>query len=160
MIFKEEQRFPSAIIWFLVGMTIFLTLIGYQQGIFDISEGIEGDTLIYCSILLLMLGIIALFFNLKLVTQVDFQGIHYQFKPFQFKRKCVKWGDIESCTIRTYRPIGEYGGWGIRYGLKGKALTTKGNKGLQITFKKGRPLLIGTQKPEELKHFITLIEVN
>ncbi len=33
---------------------------------------------------------------------------------------------------RKYRPIREYGGWGIRYGWNGRAYSTSGNEGVQL----------------------------
>ena len=41
---------------------------------------------------------------------------------------------------------------------KGKAFNIKGNMGLQLQFKDGKKLLIGTQKEEEIKQF--LIDIN
>ena len=51
----------------------------------------------------------------------------------------------------------EYGGWGLRYGFfgKGRALNVSGNTGLQIEFNNGKRLLIGTNKPRELKEVLT-----
>jgi hypothetical protein len=45
----------------------------------------------------------------------------------------------------------EFGGWGLRYGFGGKAYKIKGNIGLQLNFKDSSNLLIGTQRPEELR---------
>jgi hypothetical protein len=47
----------------------------------------------------------------------------------------------------------DYGGWGIRYGLKGKAYSISGNRGVFFAFtegKKVRKLMIGSQIPEKL----------
>lgn len=51
---------------------------------------------------------------------------------------------------RTYRPISEYGGWGIRFGRSGRAFNMSGNRGVQLVLKSGRRVLIGSQRPEEL----------
>lgn len=40
----------------------------------------------------------------------------------------------------------DYGGWGIRYGRKGKAFNVFGSRGLQLEFTNGKRLLIGSQK--------------
>ncbi|MHC4187375.1 MAG: hypothetical protein ACYSRQ_04200 [Planctomycetota bacterium] len=67
--------------------------------------------------------------------------------------------DLKECYIRTYRPIKEYGGWGIRYGFgeSGKAYNVKGNQGLQLVFENGKRLLIGTQKPKRLLEAVNSI---
>jgi len=54
---------------------------------------------------------------------------------------------LDKVYLRKYSPIGEYGGWGFRYG----AYNIKGSQGLQLKFKNGKMLLIGTQRPEELQ---------
>ena len=53
--------------------------------------------------------------------------------------------------IITYSPIRDYGGWGVRLSLNGKAFNVRGDKGLKLYFDYRKPLLIGTQKPEELQ---------
>ena len=64
----------------------------------------------------------------------------YKFFPFD---------EIESFKEREYRPIREYGGWGIRYGLSGKAYNVYGNKGLQLVLNNKKKILIGSQKSYE-----------
>ena len=50
-----------------------------------------------------------------------------------------------------YRPLRDYGGWGIRYGRNGKAYNISGNKGLMIEFRNGKRLMLGSREPEVLK---------
>jgi hypothetical protein len=52
--------------------------------------------------------------------------------------------------------LGEYGGWGIKYGLvgAGKAYSVSGMQGLQLYLKDGSRLLIGTQKSQEIQEII------
>ena len=75
------------------------------------------------------------------------------FNPFHFKEKFYDWDSLSACYVRTYSPLLEYGGWGIKYGFGGQGLVynVSGNVGLQLKFKVGEPLLIGTQKGEEIK---------
>ena len=98
--------------------------------------------------LLLMGGTVWLFYLLKLITRVDAKGVHVRFFPLTHKQ--IPFENRTSCQARTYRPIREYGGWGIRFSRKGRAYNVSGNQGVQLTFKQGKPLLIGSQKPEEL----------
>jgi hypothetical protein len=58
--------------------------------------------------------------------------------------------------VRTYRPIRDYGGWGIRYGRNGKAYNVSGNRGVMLEFSHGQKLLIGSQKPGDLANAIGL----
>ena len=51
--------------------------------------------------------------------------------------------------------MGEYGGWGIRYGATGKAFNVQGNQGVKLTLKSGQTLLIGSLRPAELEKAIS-----
>ena len=57
--------------------------------------------------------------------------------------------------MRQYRPILDYGGWGIRWGPgKGWAYNVSGNRGVQLELLDGKQLLIGSQNPEKLAQMI------
>lgn len=98
---------------------------------------------------------IVLMFVLRLESRVDERGVHYRFFPFHITMRLKTWDEIENAYVRIYRPIPEYGGWGIRFGFgKGMALNVSGNVGLQIVYKNGKKLLLGTNKGEELEVFM------
>ena len=89
------------------------------------------------------------FFNTKLITEVGQTGIYLKFFPFHRKFKFFPFDEIESFKEREYRPIREYGGWGIRYGFGGMAYNVYGNKGIQLVMKNKKKILIGSQKSYE-----------
>ena len=97
-------------------------------------------------------GLSLLFYRLKLITVVDNEGVHIRFFPLGVKH--VRFEQIQSCTARTYRPIREYGGWGIRFGKKGMAYNVSGDRGVQLQLSHARPLLIGSQRADELASII------
>ena len=101
----------------------------------------------------ILLAVWGLFFALRLRTRITQEGIYVQFWPFHWKALFFPWEKIEKAYVRSYSPMGEYGGWGLRYGFsKGKAYNVWGCKGLQLEFSDGKKLLIGTQRPEELEN--------
>jgi hypothetical protein len=51
----------------------------------------------------------------------------------------------------AFRPIMEYGGWGIRRGANGWAYNVSGNRGVRLVFRDGSTFLIGSQRAEELE---------
>jgi len=61
--------------------------------------------------------------------------------------------------LRGYSPISEYGGWGMRYSLsgKGRALNVSGRTGVQLVFKDGKKLLIGTQKADDIMQVLAVL---
>jgi hypothetical protein len=89
-----------------------------------------------------------LFFG-ELRTEVRDDGLYARFFPLTRQHR-FSWSDIRSCEARTYRPLLEYGGWGVRCGRRGKAYNFRGNRGVQLEFTDGRRLLIGSQRSEEL----------
>jgi hypothetical protein len=86
--------------------------------------------------------------KLRLETEINNTGIRYSFLPFIGQRK-IDWSEIDSCWVRKYKPIKEYGGWGYRHLFRGRAYNVWGRWGIQIVKKDGRMLLLGTSKKDE-----------
>jgi len=152
--FTEFQRFNQPLMYVIFVFVLITTLIP----IYFVSQENElqpRETQIIMWTGLLPVAIFSfLFFVLQLRTQIDKQGIHYGFFPFRRNLKLIPWRDIQSCEVVQYNPLRDYGGWGYRFGRKGKALNIRGNKGIQIEFVGGKKLLIGTQKPQEAQRAI------
>ena len=145
--FKENQKVDS--IWPL--SILALVLVGnwwlyFKMGYQDIS--FFFITLATISLLCLFLLV------LRLQTVIDDEGIHYKMFPFHFKWQTIAWNDIQNLEIRTYRPLKEFGGWGLRFGQSGKAYTISGKTGLQLQLKNGRKVLFGTQKADVMKSYL------
>jgi hypothetical protein len=153
-LFTEEQRFRQPWLWgLLVGMdAAFFTLLFAQFfGPVPPRPFGPGDLVIMILAGMLCIGITFLFVKLKMTTSVSRSGISVQFYPFHRKPVFIDFSGISECSVRTYRPVLEYGGWGIKYGKGGLAYNVSGNKGLQLVLKDGKKVLIGTQKAEQLK---------
>lgn len=93
-----------------------------------------------------------LFANTKLITRIEKDGIYVKFYPFHRKYKYYRWEKIARPYIRTYNPLSEYGGWGIRYrGGKGMAYNVSGNQGLQLELDDGKKVPIDTANPADFE---------
>lgn len=77
-------------------------------------------------------GIVLLFWNIRLVTEVRGNGLFIRYFPFHFRVHEISLDDVASVKAFTYHPIAEYGGWGIRFAWKGKAYNVRGNLGVRI----------------------------
>ena len=88
---------------------------------------------------------------MKLKTRVSKKGLHYQFFPIHIKEKVILFEDMESFKARTYSPMKEFGGWGIRYGFESKAYNVSGDQGVQIVLKNERKVLFGSQNHKQLE---------
>ncbi|NOR90555.1 MAG: hypothetical protein GQ524_09905 [Anaerolineales bacterium] len=95
------------------------------------------------------IGLPALFFFARLVTEVRNDGIYIRFFPFHWTFRKIAFKEVKQFEARTYCSFREYGGHGIRYGSKGKAYTVNGDRGVQIELLNGKRLLIGSQRVEE-----------
>lgn len=151
--FTETQKFRQW--WFrliITGIAILQVYGLYQQLFLGKPFGnnpISNEGLIMFSLIPLL--IVVLFLLLRLDTKVDGEGVHYRFFPFQLNYKLKKWDEIKKAHVRQYKPILEYGGWGIRGWGKNKARNVSGNMGLQLEMNNGDKLLIGTQKEKEME---------
>lgn len=145
----ERQKFSK---WIILGLFILTIILLY----FTIKT---YGTSTFLNILLLgflpSFLIFILFVIANLVTRIDEFGISIKFFPFHLRYHDYKWSDIKICETKTYKPIKEYGGWGIRYGSKGKAYNVRGNKGIHIQLKNGERILIGTQNPSKAKEILS-----
>ena len=150
VLFREVQRFRQWWLWLVIIiaplMVWFSTyrrfVMGEHYGRRQAPDGVQLTIW-----LLVGIGLPLLFYCAHLVTEVRTDGIYLRFIPFHFSFLRFPLNSIRKCEARTYRPILEYGGWGIRYGFNGKAYNVSGNQGLQIELNDGKRILIGTQQP-------------
>lgn len=149
-VFKEEQRFTQ--LWLIVLLTFSLLV---PVGLI-IQEYAKQNTKMtsnqFVFGILAILASVLLIFIFKLTTRIDETGIHYKFFPFHWKYKLISWNNISKAYVRTYSPIGDYGGWGLKgkwFGTKGKAINISGDIGIQLELKNGKKILIGTNKKND-----------
>ena len=97
-------------------------------------------------------GVSYLMWVMKLVTEVDETGVRIQFYPLL--KRHIKFSEITKCQAKTYNPLLEYGGWGIRFGFTSNAYNVSGNRGVYLEFQDGKPLLIGSRQSLRLAEVI------
>jgi hypothetical protein len=137
-LFEENQKFTQWWLW-----VILLSFPIMSFGPFD-----ENEININYVLIGFMLPLIFYLFELRI--KVSNKGLYYQFFPFHFKSYTIDIEDIESIKAMEYSPLKEYGGWGIKYGFKGKAYNVSGNKGVKIFLKNGLNIMFGSQKHKDL----------
>jgi len=148
-LFQETQRFSS--FWWAWGLMVLIVL---PFGISLYKHWAGWQTLntpafiIPCIVLVL---VNALIFSSKLETIIKADGVYVKFFPFHFSLKRYNWQMLQQVYVRKYYPLSEYGGWGLRWGIAGKAYNISGKWGIQLITKNGKRLLIGTQRAEEAR---------
>ena len=164
--FVEAQYFRQWWLWLLVVGSAVLTAGIFGHGLYvqlvrgrPWGDSPMSDTALIVTASLMFLvegGLIALFAAAHLRTEARDDGLYLRFVPFHLSFHRLPLADVAQVEAVTYRPIMDYGGWGIRYsfgapgGTKGKAYNISGNRGVKLTYYAGRHLLIGSQKPDEL----------
>lgn len=151
IIFSEKQYFRQTWVWIiLIAFNVFFLFGIYTQligGRLFGSKPMSTTGLVVSSALFLLLTVWFYIFHLETIINKD--GIFVRFFPFQIKYKSYLWNNISEAKVIQYNPLRDYGGWGIRYWVKGKAYNVSGNKGIKLVFTNGSRLLIGTNRPEE-----------
>ncbi len=152
-VYREVQRFRQIWIWLIVltvAGLIWYALITqlFLQRPFGNNPMPDGWLIIFW--IIFSLGLPLFVFYCRLITEVREDGLYIRFFPFHLSFRKIAFNELKRCEVRTYNPIREYGGWGIRYGPKGQAYNVSGNQGVQLELVNGKRLLIGSQRPEEL----------
>ncbi len=158
--FTETQRFK--IKWAWAGVAAVNGLFIYaivQQVILHKPFGTKpAPDFVLLLVELFFLLLLLFVLSLRLKTIYNNDGIAYRFYPFQLKTTFIYWHELSDAYMREYSSLYEYGGWGIRYGSSktGRAINTSesGKKGVQLVFKNGRKLLIGTKNPDTLQQIV------
>ena len=160
VLFREVQRMDQLWVRLIIGIPVIISWYGAYQQLFlrkPFGNNPAPDWMMLS--LLLVFGVLfPLFFHsLKMITEVRKDGIYVRFYPINFSFKSFPLKTIRSYEVVTYNPVRDYGGWGIRYGMKGTAYNAKGNKGVFFEFKEGSKidkLTIGSQTPEKLSEAV------
>jgi hypothetical protein len=148
---KDIQRIKSTWIWIIAIVLNFFTVYGLitQIGLkipFG-SNPAPNLLLIGFFISTLLLLIFLLIIRLKILFTEE--SVIIEFYPFY--KKVILLTEIKQMEIVTYNPIKDYGGWGIRYGKKGRAITLSGNLGLSLTLMNNENILIGITNKQKFK---------
>lgn len=148
VLFEEQQQFRQPWVWALLLGVLVIESAAFMAVITQTPGG--AGVLIFIGVLALLLGVIWLMYSLKLTVRVHPDRVHIHFFPLT--KRDIPLEEIASHEARTYRPILEYGGWGLRYSFTGhgRAYNVSGNRGVQLTLRDGSRLLIGSQCADEL----------
>lgn len=151
--FSEEQRFNQLFTWLIIAPVLAITSYQLFEIVADKTRPITSEELIGLGIAFVVtVGVGLLFYHMKLITQIDNAKIHIRFTPFV--NKTIHWTEVNRAFITTYKPIMEYGGWGIRRRTGKTAYSVSGKQGLQLVLKNGKMILIGTQKSDEIAYLL------
>jgi hypothetical protein len=153
VLFHEEQSFRQPWVWILMLGSLPVMIASFAVAFIHEQGKVQGLIVPALVSVPVMVAAIALVLLMKLTVEVEDGRLHVRFFPLV--KRNIPVAEIARWEARTYRPILEYGGWGIRFGWKGMAYNVNGNRGVQLEFTNGKRLLIGSQRPDELATAIT-----
>lgn len=146
--FKETQKITQWWVWAILLAAMGLVLGGIVQEVMtralSMVEFLQNPEL-WASTLILLL-VLVFFYLFTLRTEVGPEGIRIRYFPLW--RTTIPWEEVASAEIIQYGFVG----YGIRLSFRyGTVYNAQGNRGLQIVKKNGSKILLGTQRPAELK---------
>lgn len=137
--YQEKQRFRQRWHWaLLIGVAVLILFLG---PIAWVGLAIVG-------------GVAAFLYSLRLRTEVREDGIYIQLWPIHRTFRQISWDEIEQYEDRTYSPLREFSGWGIRWAPGKLAYTGSGERGVLIQRTNGRSILVGSQQPAGFRRAI------
>jgi hypothetical protein len=84
------------------------------------------------------------------MTTTVSDAIYIKFSPFMLRPRVIMPGEMVQHQSVQYRPIADYGGWGIKGFRSDRAYNVQGDHGVKITLSNGDKLMIGSQRSEKL----------
>jgi hypothetical protein len=146
--FREEQYFDWRVYAMIASVEV-LTALAMLKGSTWSSELLLG--LAVGTGLLLFFAVLLL----HMTTEVTPADVRVWFGWVSVYRRVVPLGDIRRVELVSFRPIADYGFWGVRSGRDGdRALIARGNRGVRLELADGSLLVIGSQRAEELAQAI------
>ena len=154
--FREVQRFGQWWIWLLVYGIAFFAWYGFIQQIIlgqPFGSNPAPDWAMWLMLVLFGMGFPLFFHILKLEVEVSEDSVHIHYVPLASRK--IPFQEIERLEARSYSPIRAYGGWGLRWGGRNRrAYNVSGSRGVELTLRDGKLVMIGSQRSEELAQAI------
>lgn len=150
-IFHEEQRFRQIWIWVLILGVAALQWWGWVQQIVlgqPWGDNPAPDWMMWLFWLLFGIGLPLFFVWLRLVVKVDDRGVTVRFVPLT--TRIIRFDQIERCEAVDYKPLRQYGGWGIRGLGSNRAYNVSGKEGVRLHLRSGDIVLLGSQRARDL----------
>ena len=153
MAFREEQRMLDSRV--LRPVILLVTLVVWWGFIEQVVLGRPWGTnpgpdwVLWLILPVFGIGFPLFFMRLRLIVEVRNGYLDIRFAPLA--RRKISFSEIERAEPRTYRPIAEYGGWGMKgWSRRKMAYSVSGNQGVDVHLRDGNSVMIGSRDPKKL----------
>lgn len=148
--FTDKQKFKNIWIWIL--MILVNILMGYNmvmQLIFEVPMG-DRPTPDFVLVIIFLVPFAILILIKVMYLKVVISQEEVIIRYFPFVKTVIPMKKIKCITVQEYSALRDYGGWGIRYGIKGRAYIIHGSKGLNLDLINGENILVGVNSNSDL----------
>ncbi|KTG10639.1 hypothetical protein AUR64_08215 [Haloprofundus marisrubri] len=133
-VFREVQRFRQRWLWLLLG------------GVFAFSLLLGPVSIVGFAV---SAAVGALLYSARLETEVRDDGVYVRFVPFHRSPRRIGWEEMTSAEATEYSPIGEFGGWGLRWRPGSVAYSVSGTEAVRIERPDEKTVVVGSQRASE-----------
>jgi hypothetical protein len=148
--YRERTPWPgwvNAIFWGACVLGAYPLLAGW-----DNTLPLLGRLVAVASIVTLCVAIRTLLGGLTVLVQET--GIFMHLGSVRLVKTRVAFTDIVQLESVQYRPLRDFGGWGVRGFGKKKAWSARGDRAVRVTLNDDRQIYIGSDHPQRLEERI------
>lgn len=161
MSFHEVQRAPRALrtlLFVVMGITgtvaAVVTVLQWQT---DPEHSLSAIVLMVLLVVGVPTALVLWLLATRQEVTIDASGVTVHQRGIMLRPKHWAWSDITHTTLRPMSPFGEFGGWGVRYGLHGKwGYVLDGRHGIELTLQTGKPRVISVVDAQGAQQSIRL----
>lgn len=159
--YHEIQKLRQKWIVIIAVFPAILAIVVYFYGFYvqlikgiPFGENSMSDTgLLLTGIFIIIISVLipVLIFTANLDIRILNDSLYFRYFPFIRKYRKINFLNIASYNAIEYRPIRDFGGWGIRYSMKTKRIcyNVSGHHGVEVTLNDGKVIVFGTQQPQQ-----------
>lgn len=153
-LYQEETRYRG---WRILGMAALLLIpLGFvwashiQYELF-FGQSFETLTLVSVISLLFLAGYAYFIRQARLYTEIDAEGIHYQFYPVHGEQHHIDWDEVVGYRVVRTSLLGHLCGWGVNFSTQEPRYSVSGRNGLELFLKGGERIFIGSARPKRIR---------
>lgn len=156
-IFQEQQRYRGTEAYVLVGIFLVLALSLMIKILFFSAQFSTSAFIFDAVVLSISIGSLIFLNRLRTEIVVGENKIKYLQRPFQKKRRKIKWKDIDKVIIESGNSEKAYCGWHVAYALLGHQLPM-GQKGkVTLKMKNGDECTLSVEDTERFENVLDRI---
>ncbi|MDX1476820.1 MAG: hypothetical protein R3301_03905 [Saprospiraceae bacterium] len=157
VVYREEQRYPTADSWFLTGLfglLIVMALIGLISG----RPMSTAEGLLVVTVALAAAGAGWYLNRLRMQVRVNEKNLKLKYLPIEFEKRKIKWKHVKDIELIRLPRFYKWRGWNVHYSSGNKWYNISGKAVIKLTLKDDQVVLIGIRRVDKLEDVLRRIE--